>query len=128
MTEVFFINGSINMKIGLAATERAEKADGVKYAIQEDLIAHAKTPEIGLPGKRRQTFALLNEHLLTKHFSLRYLDGGKVPQHHKSAEEIVESAEQYYAHRCDVLSVADYVTDFPDIVAACHLLVSDKGA
>ena len=96
----------------------------LKRAIQDDLAIKFPNGVIGARTARREMFDDLNEAICSRYLSLYLSDGEPLAWMSQEAQELTmnelaSAAGQYYANRSDHLSVADYVTDFLDIVHMC---------
>ncbi len=101
----------------------------LKLAIQKDLLVRVKRATIGLCGVRSLVFVDFNTAMLSRYFSLRFLDGSSLPPSgglERAMDELTVAALLFYANRTDHLSVTDYVTDFPEIVKRCHFSLVHK--
>ncbi len=104
----------------------------LKSAIQTELLVLAKKPTIGLHSERCSLFTDLNIAILSRHLSLCFLDGSTLREGDAelmvAISELTVAALRFYENRTDALSVADYVTDFPDIVQRCNYLLVQKAS
>ena len=99
-------------------------SDELKARIRNDFERNVQSSVIGFPGDRAMTFKLLNEVLLVRYFTLCHNGTPVVPgsvMYENLENLLTEAAESFYAKRRDPLSVNDYPTDFPDIVALSKL-------
>ncbi len=104
----------------MATPDKATLSDSRKLAIQADMTRHFPSGVIGVDdSERRDVFRALNDRLLDKHVELHLAEGVQYPGSVEilAVDVLLHEAQCFYAARKDHLSVTDYVTDFPDIVA-----------